>query len=107
MSDSPLKDFEPKSLQSIIKLGGKKKLDTLLELFRKEAPQRVNEIEGPDAEESKAAAKVLKISCANLGLHALEETCEQVLAGEPGSAGRARPALQKALAWLEAQRKAI
>ena len=75
-------EFEPRMLQSIIKQGGKKKLDTLLALFRKEAPRRLEEIEATtDAVDAKATARVLKASCATLGLLGLEELCDQIIEG--------------------------
>lgn len=81
-SDSLGMEFEPRMLHSIIKQGGKKKLDTLLALFRKEAPQRLAEIEATkDTVEAKATARVLKASCATLGLLGLEESCDQIIAG--------------------------
>jgi hypothetical protein len=75
-------EFEPRMLQSIIKQGGKKKLDTLLDLFRKEAPKRLAEIESTtDGVDAKASARVLKSSCANLGLLGLEDLCDQIISG--------------------------
>ena len=81
-TDSLGMEFEPRMLQSVIKQGGKKKLDTLLELFRKEAPKRVAEIEATkDGVDAKATARVLKASCATLGLLGLEELCDQIIGG--------------------------
>lgn len=81
-TDSLGMEFEPRMLQSIIKQGGKKKLDTLLTLFRKEAPLRIAEIEATkDAVDAKATARVLKASCATLGLLGLEDLCDQIISG--------------------------
>lgn len=83
MATEPLgMEFEPRMLSSIIKQGGKKKLDTLLTLFRKEAPKRLAEIQATsDGVDAKATARVLKASCATLGLLGLEELCDQIIAG--------------------------
>jgi hypothetical protein len=81
MTIEPL-EFEPRMLQSIIKQGGKKKLDVLLALFRKEAPKRLAELEATsDGVDAKATARVLKASCATLGLMGLEELCDQIISG--------------------------
>lgn len=83
MNTEPLgMEFEPRMLQMIVKQGGKKKLDTLLGLFRKEAPKRLAELESTtDGVDAKASARVLKSSCANLGLLGLEDLCDQIIAG--------------------------
>lgn len=74
-------DLDPHSYQSLLKLGGKKKLDTLMDLFKASGPDRVQELLGASTlAEAHAAANVLKHSAANLGLAALEDTCDQILA---------------------------
>ena len=76
-------DLDPRSFQSLLKLGGKKKLDALMELLQGSGPERVQELLGAKSlDEAKAAAKVLKSSAANLGLAALEDTCDQILAAK-------------------------
>lgn len=101
-------EFEPRIIGSVMKQGGKKKLDTLLTLFRAEAPQRVAEIESAaDLTEAKAAARVLKTSAGNLGLLGLEDLCDRVLAGDASGKAAFKPALEKSLAWLDSQRKAL
>ncbi len=103
-------DFDPRALEGLIHSGGKKKLDTLLEMFRKEGPDRVSEIEkSPDIKDAKKSAVALKASAANLGLLALEDLCDQILAGKDlGSLkGQFRPALSKSLGYLEKTRKTI
>jgi hypothetical protein len=76
-----LPDLDPRPYQSLLKLGGKKKLDTLLDLLKANGHERVKELQGtPDLTEAKAAARALKSSAANLGLAALEDVCDQVLA---------------------------
>jgi hypothetical protein len=74
-------DLDPRSYQSLLKLGGKKKLDALMDLFKASGPERVQELLGASTlAEAHAAAKALKHSAANLGLAALEDTCDQILA---------------------------
>jgi hypothetical protein len=100
-------EFEPRMLHSIIKQGGKKKLDTLLALFRKEAPLRLAEMEATqDAVEAKATARVLKASCATLGLLGLEELCDQVIGNRPHTLvlGDMKTALNRAFLFLSQAR---
>jgi hypothetical protein len=81
-----LPDLEPHAYQSLLKLGGKKKLDTLLDLLKANGHQRVTEMQGTaDLAEAKAAARALKSSAANLGLASLEDVCDQVLAAKAWS----------------------
>ena len=76
-------DLDPRSFQSLLKLGGKKKLDTLMELLKVSGPERVQELLGASSlGEAQAAAKVLKHSAGNLGLAALEDACDQILAAK-------------------------
>lgn len=105
-------EFEPLALHSLIKQGGKKKLDILLDLFKTEAPKRVDEIEqAPSASEAVASAKVLKASASTLGLYALEDSCDQIIAAGASLslaselAKRPRHFLSRALDYLEKTRK--
>ena len=110
MSDSIGAEFEPRIFHSVVKQGGKKKLDSLLALFKAEAPQRIAEIAAaPDALEAKAAARVLKSSAANLGLLGLEELCDSIIAGQDYKAvlPRLKSAHARAVAFLDQSRKAI
>ena len=76
-----LPDLDPRSFQSLLKLGGKKKLDTLMEMLQANGPQRIQELlSAPSLEEAFAATRPLKTSAANLGLAALEDSCDQILA---------------------------
>jgi hypothetical protein len=110
----PVAEFELHALHSIIKQGGKKKLDTLLAMFRSEAPKRVEEIEhAPTAHEAVVSAKVLKSSAANLGLMGLEDACDQIIAaGESFHvnsplAAKPRLMLKRGLDYLEKSRHAL
>lgn len=106
----PDTEFEVKFLQMIVKQGGKKKLDVLLELFRKEAPIRLEEIaQAQDTTEAKASARVLKSSCANLGLMGLESLCEQILEGRSHKEllPQLQASLKKSLSWLGEERRFI
>jgi hypothetical protein len=81
-----LPDLEPHAYQSLLKLGGKKKLDTLLDLLKANGHERVKELQHTaDLSEAKAAARPLKSSAANLGLAALEDVCDQILAAKTWS----------------------
>ena len=74
-------DLDPRNYQSLLKLGGKKKLDTLMDLLKASGPERVQELlAATSLLEAQSAAKALKNSAANLGLAALEDTCDQILA---------------------------
>jgi hypothetical protein len=76
-----LPDFDRRALDSLMKSGGKKKLDALLEMLKVNGPQRVQEmLDADNLAEAQAAAKALKNSAANLGLAALEDSCDQILA---------------------------
>jgi HPt (histidine-containing phosphotransfer) domain-containing protein len=78
-----LPDLDPRAFQSLLKSGGKKKLDALLEMLKVNGPQRVHELlEADNLAEAQAAAKALKNSAVNLGLAALEDTCDQILAAK-------------------------
>jgi hypothetical protein len=81
-------DLDPRSVQSLIKSGGKKKLDTLIEMLKTNAPQRLKELQAAGSpEEAKAVARVLKTSASNLGLAALEDVCDQIIEGKTWTAG--------------------
>jgi HPt (histidine-containing phosphotransfer) domain-containing protein len=76
-----LPDLDIRAFQSLMKSGGKKKLDTLLEMLKVNGPQRLHEMLDSDSlAEAQAAARALKSSAANLGLSALEDSCDQILA---------------------------
>jgi HPt (histidine-containing phosphotransfer) domain-containing protein len=108
--EAPGKEFEVQFLQMIVKQGGKKKLDVLLELFRKEAPIRLEEMaQAQDAQDAKASARVLKSSCANLGLMGLESLCEQIMEGRSHKEllPQLQASLKKSLKWLEEERRFI
>lgn len=110
VSESLGMDFDPRALNSLIHSGGKKKLDTLLDMFKKEGPARVAEIEkAPDIQDAKKSAVALKASAAHLGLLSLEDLCDQILAGKDLASlkGQFKPALSKALGYLEQTRKTL
>jgi hypothetical protein len=111
MSTEPLGlEFEPRILHSIVKQGGKKKLDALLTMFRREAPIRLAEIEATkDAVDAKATARVLKSSCANLGLLGLEDLCDQIISGRNHAQvlPEMKSSLNKAFLYLSQARNSI
>ena len=75
-----LHDLDPHAVQSLLKQGGKKKLDTLLDMLKANGPQRVQELLATDSlAEAQAAARALKNSAAILGLNNLEDTCDRIL----------------------------
>ena len=83
-----LVDLDPKVLKAVLKQGGKKQVDSLLELFKKNAPMRVKELEAaPDLDEAQAAAKALGRSAKNLGLTALTAACDDIVALNKWSTG--------------------
>jgi predicted transcriptional regulator len=93
-----------------MKMGGKKKLDALIQLIQESGPARVAELAAtPDLREAQAAARALKTSAANLGLAALEDLCDQVIEAKAWSqghplAGEAKAALARGHAALLAER---
>lgn len=100
-------DLDPKAFQGLMKMGGKKKLDTLVQMLKEHGPARIAELKGPDGV---AAAKVLKTSASHLGLAALEDLCDQVVEAGTVPAGlpaQAEAALKRGLAALEAERRKI
>ena len=109
----PIPDLDPRAVQSLMKLGGKKKLDTLMQLLLEHGPQRIAELSGtPDLREAQAAAKALKSSAANLGLGSLEDVCDQILEAQAWSAGhplaaQAKAALARGSSALQAERRRL
>lgn len=100
-------DLDPKAFQGLMKMGGKKKLDTLVQMLKEHGPARIAELKGS---EGVAAAKALKTSASHLGLAALEDICDQIIeAGAVSSAlsGQADAALKRGLAALQAERSKI
>jgi HPt (histidine-containing phosphotransfer) domain-containing protein len=101
-------DLDPKAVQSLMKMGGKKKLDTLIELLKQHGPARVAELKAAKTrEEAHAAARALKQSASHLGLAALEDLCDQTLEAREGwnaLAEQIAAALQRGLAALSAER---
>lgn len=80
-------DLDPRTFQSLLKLGGKKKLDALMEMLKTNGPLRIQELlVATDLAEAHSAAKALKSSAAHLGLAALEDTCDQILEAKHWSA---------------------
>lgn len=108
-----LADLDPHAVHSIMKIGGKKKLDTLIQMLKDHGPTRLAELaQADDAAEAHAAAQALKSSAINLGLSALEDLCDQILAAKdwaPNSAlaSQAQAAFQRGLAALTAERNRL
>jgi HPt (histidine-containing phosphotransfer) domain-containing protein len=106
-------DLDPHALQSVMKIGGKKKLDTLIQMLKEHGPQRLNELDQSNSlGEAQSAAKVLKNSAINLGLSSLENCCDEILAASQWNAGsplaaQAKAAYQRGLAALMAERGKI
>jgi len=100
-------DLDPHALHGLMKMGGKKKLDALIQLMKEHGPARVAELKGGEAV---AAAQALKTSASHLGLAALEDVCDQVIesgAASPALAAQADAALKRGLAALQAERTKI
>lgn len=76
----PIPDLDPRAIQGMMKMGGKKKLDALIQLLKDNAPARLKELQAAaTVAEAHAAAQVLKSSASHLGLGSLEDCCDQVL----------------------------
>jgi hypothetical protein len=72
--------LDPHAFHSVMKIGGKKRLDALMGLLNESGPARIREIkEATSLSEAKAAASVLKSSASNLGLARLEDLCDQII----------------------------
>ena len=106
----PIPDLDPRAVHSLMKMGGKKKLDALMQLLREHGPVRVTELAATaDLREAQAAARALKSSAATLGLAALEDLCDQVIEskswrqGDPLT-GQVQAALVRGSAALQAER---
>ena len=73
-------EFDQRGFLSLMKLGGKKKVDALMELLGQSAPVRITELKAAKSlAEAKAAVQALKMSAGNLGLARLEDYCDQIL----------------------------
>jgi hypothetical protein len=87
--DAEIPTLDPRAFASVMKLGGKKKLDALMALLSESAPARLKELaEATTLGEAKASAQALKTSAGNLGLARLEDLCDQILTAKtwtPGS----------------------
>lgn len=103
-------DLDPRALHGVMKMGGKKKLDALVQLLQEHGPKRVQELaEAGSLAEAKAAAAPLKSSASHLGLSALEDLCDQVLEATQWASGaalaaQASTALKNGLASLAKER---
>ena len=92
-------DLDPHAYQSLLKQGGKKKLDTLMDMLKANGPERVQELLATsNLDEAKSIARALKSSAANLGLASLEDTCDQILTQKAWAA--AHPLAQEAKSRL-------
>jgi HPt (histidine-containing phosphotransfer) domain-containing protein len=106
-------NFDPYAFNSLMKMGGKKKLDALIGLLKESAPARMAELKAaPSLSEAQAAARALKTSAGNLGLARLEDFCDQVLVLKAWDAGNGLipqmdASLRQGLAALLAQRAKI
>jgi hypothetical protein len=103
-------DLDSKALQRLMKAGGKKQLDTEIQLIKDDGAMRLKEWgAASDLREAQSAARALKASAAKLGLAALEDLCDQVLEAElwpvdPALLESAKGALQRGLRALEKER---
>jgi hypothetical protein len=106
-------DFDPKALQRLMKVGGKKQLDTEMQLIKDDGSMRLKEwAAASELREAQSAARALKASAAKLGLAALEDLCDQVLEAQswpldPSLVETAKGALQRGLRLLDSQRSLL
>ena len=83
-SEMEIPDFDPRIVQSVMKLGGKKRLDALMAVLSESGPLRLQDLkEARTKPEARAAAQALKGSAGGLGLAALEDLCDQMLNLDP------------------------
>lgn len=72
--------FDPRAVDNVMKLGGKKKLDALIEILNGSAPHRLEDLKkAASPAQARTAAQSLKVTAGNLGLARLEDLCDQVL----------------------------
>lgn len=94
-----IQDFDKHALQSLMKIGGKKKIDALIQMMKDSGPARLQELkETNELAEAKAAAQALKSSAIHLGLNGVEAACDQILEAKSWSA-QAALALQAEAAF--------
>jgi hypothetical protein len=77
-----------RTVQSVMKLGGKKKLDTLISVLNESAPLRIQDLK--DAQTlatAQSAARMLKVSAGSLGLARLEDLCDQIVGAKTWTPG--------------------
>jgi len=68
------------TVQSVMKLGGKKKLDTLIAILNESGPLRLQDLKAAATlPAAQSAAKMLKVSAGSLGLARLEDLCDQIV----------------------------
>jgi len=85
-SEIPFLDLH--TVQSVMKLGGKKKLDALIGSLNDLAELRMQDLkDAATISQAQSAAKGLKISAGSLGLARLEDLCDQILGGNSWQAG--------------------
>lgn len=106
-------DLDLHALQSLMKIGGKKKLDALIQMLRENGPARLQELSAAsEVAEAHAAARALKSSAINLGLSSLETVCDEILEAKtwaPKSplAAQAEGAYRRGLTLLASERTKI
>ncbi|HTB33756.1 MAG TPA: hypothetical protein VK842_02755 [bacterium] len=106
-------DLDPKALQRLMKMGGKKQVDSETQLIKADGAMRLKEwAAAGDLREAQSAARALKASAAKLGLAALEDLCDQVLEAQawPIDASlveTAKGALQRGLRALDNERSLL
>ncbi len=104
-SQADVPEFDPRSVDRVMKLGGKKKLDELIGILDASAPVRLEDLKKASGAGSvRAAAQSLKVTAGGLGLAKLEDLCDRVL--ETGASPDAGFLRQLEQAWT-AGRKAL
>jgi HPt (histidine-containing phosphotransfer) domain-containing protein len=89
-ADNDIPYLDQRTMLSVMKMGGKKRLDSLIDMVKGAGPVRIQDLkEARTLAEAKKAAQALKGSANNLGLAKLEDVCDQILESKtwtPGSA---------------------
>jgi len=99
-------DLDPRAVHGLMKMGGKKKLDTLIQMLKDNGPARLKELAAAtDLKEAQDAAHALKNSASSLGLSALEDVCDQILESKAWSPGH--PLAKEAAAALDRGSRAL
>jgi hypothetical protein len=106
-------EYDKRAIESLMKRGGKKMLDSVMNRLREYGPGLIRDLEtSPDAAVVAEAARTLKSCSADLGLLGLEDVCDRILEKAAGDSWTADAGLAaelkhkwlNAFSWLDSMR---